>query len=157
MDLKRIDVKGIVQGVGFRPFVYRIAKENGLKGYVKNMGNYVEIVVSGNFNDIDTFLSDLKTKKPTLSQINDIKITNIYSNEIYKDFTIKLSENTKNEEEGTVPPDISICDDCLKEIMDNKNRRASYAFTACTNCGPRFTVIEKLPYDRENTSMNVNE
>lgn len=154
MDLKRIDVKGIVQGVGFRPFVYRIAKENGLKGYVKNMGNYVEIVVSGSSNEIDSFLSDLKTKKPTLSQINDIKITNIDSNEIYNDFTIKISENTVNEEEGTIPPDISICDDCLNEIMDNRNRRASYAFTACTNCGPRFTVIEKLPYDRENTSMN---
>ena len=95
-----------VQGVGFRPFVYRIAKENGLKGYVKNMGNYVEIVVSGSSNEIDSFLSDLKTKKPTLSQINDIKITNIDSNEIYNDFTIKISENTVNEEEGTIPPDI---------------------------------------------------
>ncbi|GAA0129252.1 carbamoyltransferase HypF [Methanococcus maripaludis] len=158
MTAKRIDVKGIVQGVGFRPFVYRIAKKNDLNGYVKNMGNYVEIVVSGKLNNIDAFLSDLKLEKPPLSKIDNISIEDIDENEnlneIYGDFTIKLSDTSKIEEEGTIPPDISICDECLKEIMDKKDRRSDYAFTACTNCGPRFTVIEKLPYDRENTSMN---
>ncbi|MBA2869295.1 carbamoyltransferase HypF [Methanococcus maripaludis] len=155
MTAKRIDVKGIVQGVGFRPFVYRIAKKNDLKGYVKNMGNYVEIVVSGELNNINAFLSDLKLEKPPLSKIDNISIEDMDKNlnEIYSDFTIKLSENSEIEEEGTIPPDISICDECLKEIMNKKDRRSNYAFTACTNCGPRFTVIEKLPYDRENTSM----
>ncbi|MBA2860241.1 carbamoyltransferase HypF [Methanococcus maripaludis] len=157
MTAKRIDVKGIVQGVGFRPFVYRIAKKNDLKGYVKNMGNYVEIVVSGELNNINAFLSDLKLEKPPLSKIDNISIEDIDENEnlneIYSDFTIKLSDTSEIEEEGTIPPDISICDECLKEIMNKKDRRSNYAFTACTNCGPRFTVIEKLPYDRENTSM----
>ncbi|ABO35833.1 (NiFe) hydrogenase maturation protein HypF [Methanococcus maripaludis C5] len=155
MITKRIDVKGIVQGVGFRPFVYRIAKKNDLKGYVKNMGNYVEIVVFGDLKNIDAFLSDLRLEKPPLSKIDKLSIENIDENlnEIYSDFTIKLSENSEIEEEGTTPPDISICGECLKEIMDKKDRRSNYAFTACTNCGPRFTVIEKLPYDRENTSM----
>lgn len=155
MTTKRIDVKGIVQGVGFRPFVYRIAKKNDMQGYVKNMGNYVEIVVSGELKNIDAFLSDLKLEKPPLSKIDSISIKNIDENlnEIYSDFTITLSENSEIEEEGTIPPDISICDECLKEIMDKTDRRSNYAFTACTNCGPRFTVIEKLPYDRENTSM----
>ncbi|MBA2840542.1 hydrogenase maturation protein HypF [Methanococcus maripaludis] len=155
MTAKRIDVKGIVQGVGFRPFVYRIAKKNDLKGYVKNMGNYVEIVVSGELNNINAFLSDLKLEKPPISKIDNISIEDMDKNlnEIYSDFTIKLSDTSEIEEEGTIPPDISICDECLKEIMNKKDRRSNYAFTACTNCGPRFTVIEKLPYDRENTSM----
>ncbi len=157
--IKKIIVKGIVQGVGFRPFVYRIAKNNNLKGYVKNMGNYVEIVVTGNKDDINSFLDDLMTKKPPLAQINEINVfdglnkLNKFSN--YDDFVIEKSqENNNNEEEGTIPPDIAICEDCLKEIMDKNDRRYRYPFTACTNCGARFTIVRELPYDRENTSMD---
>ncbi|WP_421077819.1 carbamoyltransferase HypF [Methanothermococcus sp. Ax23] len=157
--IKKIIVKGIVQGVGFRPFVYRIAKNNNLKGYVKNMGNYVEIVVMGNKDDINSFLDDLMTKKPPLAQINEINVfdelneSNYKSN--YEDFIIEKSqENKGNKEEGTIPPDVAICEDCLKEIMDKNDRRYRYPFTACTNCGARFTIVKELPYDRENTSMD---
>ena len=157
--IKKIIVKGIVQGVGFRPFVYRIAKNNNLKGYVKNMGNYVEIVVMGNKDDINSFLDDLMTKKPPLAQINEINVfdelneSNYKSN--YEDFIIEKSqENKGNKEEGTIPPDVAICEDCLKEIMDKNDRRYRYPFTACTNCGARFTIVRELPYDRENTSMD---
>jgi hydrogenase maturation protein HypF len=155
MAIKNIIIKGIVQGVGFRPFVYRIAQENRLKGYVKNMGNYVEIVVEGSEISIKSFLDDLKNKKPPLSQINEIKIKDIGHDLVgtYDNFSIEKSEKSPEDEEGTIPPDIAICDDCLKEMMDKNDVRCKYPFIACTNCGPRFTVIEKLPYDRENTSM----
>ncbi|WP_292461261.1 carbamoyltransferase HypF [Methanothermococcus sp.] len=157
--IKRIIVKGIVQGVGFRPFVYRIAKNNNLKGYVKNMGNYVEIVVMGNKDDINSFLDDLMTKKPPLAQINEINVFDELDESNYKfnynDFIIEKSqENKGNKEEGTIPPDVAICEDCLKEIMDKNDRRYRYPFTACTNCGARFTIVKELPYDRENTSMD---
>lgn len=149
----RIKVKGIVQGVGFRPFVYRIAKKNNLKGYVKNMGNYVEILIEGKKEDIRNFINDLKNKKPPLSRIDKLDIEEIKGIEEFDDFYIIKSENAKDEEEGTIPADVAICDDCLKEMLDKNDRRYRYPFIACTNCGPRFTIVEKLPYDRENTSM----
>ena len=150
----RIKVKGIVQGVGFRPFVYRIAKENNLKGYVKNLGNYVEIFVEGKKEDIERFINDLKNKKPPLSRIDRLDIEEIKDNiPNFDDFYIIKSENAKEEEEGTIPADVAICDDCLKEMFDINDRRYRYPFIACTNCGARFTIVEKLPYDRENTSM----
>ncbi|AEH07577.1 carbamoyltransferase HypF [Methanothermococcus okinawensis] len=160
--LKKIMVKGIVQGVGFRPFVYRIAKDNSLRGYVKNMGNYVEIVVIGNKTNINAFLDDLMNKKPPLAKINEIKVFDEVDESLYKyymdyynDFIIEKSqENNENNEEGTIPPDIAICEDCLKEIMDKNDRRYKYPFTACTNCGARFTIVKELPYDRDNTSMD---
>jgi hydrogenase maturation protein HypF len=155
--IKKITVKGIVQGVGFRPFVYRIAKNNNLRGYVKNMGNYVEIVVMGNKDNINSFLDDLMTKKPPLAQIDEINVFDELD-ELkfnYEDFIIEKSqENENNEEEGTIPPDVAICEDCLNEIMDKNDRRYRYPFTACTNCGARFTIVRELPYDRENTSMD---
>ncbi|ACV24887.1 carbamoyltransferase HypF [Methanocaldococcus fervens] len=149
----RIKVKGIVQGVGFRPFVYRIAKKNNLKGFVKNMGNYVEIVVEGKKEDIENFIKDLKNKKPPLSRIDKLDIEEINDNLSFDDFYIIKSEDSREEEEGTIPADVAICDDCLKEMFDKNDRRYRYPFTACTTCGPRFTIVEKLPYDRENTSM----
>ncbi|XRP96174.1 carbamoyltransferase HypF [Methanocaldococcus sp. 16A] len=149
----KIKVKGIVQGVGFRPFVYRIAKKNHLKGYVKNMGNYVEILIEGKKKNIEDFINDLKNKKPPLSRIDKLDIEEIKGVEEFNDFYIIRSEDTKDEEEGTIPADVAICDDCLKEMLDKKDRRYRYPFIACTNCGPRFTIVEKLPYDRENTSM----
>ncbi|MCS3900686.1 carbamoyltransferase HypF [Methanococcus voltae] len=167
--LKKIFVSGIVQGVGFRPFVYNIAKKNNLKGYVKNKGNFVEIVVNGNLKDINNFLINLKEEKPVLSKINKLEIEDIDTNndldndlnnkldgleELNKEFHIYSSQNVNNEVAGTIPPDIALCDDCIKELKDKKDIRYEYPFIACVNCGPRFTVIKKLPYDRENTSMD---
>jgi len=150
----KIKVKGIVQGVGFRPFVYRIAKKNQLTGYVKNMGNYVEIVVEGKEEDIKNFINELKNKKPPLSKIDELTIEKLHqSRKTFENFKIIKSETNEEEEEGTIPADVAICEDCLKEMFDKKDRRYRYPFIACTNCGARFTIVEKLPYDRENTSM----
>jgi hydrogenase maturation protein HypF len=150
----KINVTGIVQGVGFRPFVYRVAVQNGLAGYVRNRGDAgVEILIEGEEKSIQSFLRDLKEKKPPLAQIHDIITTKLTGeNERSKFAIIKSSE--KAELSGSViPPDIAICDDCLRELRDPKDPRHEYFFITCTNCGPRFTIIERLPYDRENTTM----
>ncbi len=149
-------VEGIVQGVGFRPTVYRIAKLMNLKGYVRNMGNIVEIVLQGSKDNINKFTEELKEKKPIQSEINDIKIEieeNSPETEIYNDFIIKESSDDICGS-AVIPPDMSICDECLDEIITSDDRHYQYPFTACTNCGPRFTLIDQVPYDRENTTMN---
>ncbi len=148
MMTKKIIVKGIVQGVGFRPFIYKLAKKYNLKGYVKNLGNVVEIVVEG--ENIDKFIEDIKTKKPKLAKIYSIESFFI-ERQNFKDFSILKSDDFKDE--GIIPADISICEDCLKEIFNKNDRRYRYPFNSCINCGPRFTIIYNLPYDRENTSM----
>lgn len=152
----RIEVKvsGIVQGVGFRPFVYRTAVNNNLTGYVRNRGDaYVEIVIEGNKINIDRFLRDLKDKKPPLAEIHDISIKHMQERNQFARFTIERS-STQSELSGSViPPDISICPQCLHEMRDPENRRHDYFFITCTDCGPRYTIIENLPYDRLNTTM----
>jgi len=149
-----IKVSGIVQGVGFRPFVYRIAVENGLVGYVRNRGDaVVEIIVEGKKSSVKRFLNDLKKKKPPLAQIYEI--TPKYAedkNEFEKFAILKSSENVEHSG-SVIPPDVSICDECLNELRDAKNKRYNYFFITCTNCGPRYTIIEGLPYDRPNTTM----
>lgn len=149
-------VEGIVQGVGFRPTVYRIAKALNLNGYVRNMGNIVEIKIQGNKDEINQFIEDLQTKKPIRSTINNITADiqpNDKQTQTYNNFTIQQSSNAIS---GTsvIPPDMSICDECLNEIKDNTDRHYQYPFTACTNCGPRFTLIRDVPYDRKNTTMD---
>ncbi|WP_432703547.1 carbamoyltransferase HypF [Methanothermobacter thermautotrophicus] len=149
----QLTVEGIVQGVGFRPAVYRLAHELGLTGYVRNMGNLVEIVLEGDEERIKRFIKRLKAEKPPISRITRInnEISAIDSPS-FSDFSIKESSS---ESSGTsvIPADVATCSRCLEEIMDENNRRYLYPFTACTDCGPRFTVIESIPYDRERTSM----
>lgn len=156
---KKIIIEGIVQGVGFRPFVYRIAKKHNLNGFVINNGGCVEVIIQGAPKNMTQFLNDLKNKKPELSKIDKINIDdmgNMEETTIYTDFTIKESKTQKESQKrtGTIPADVAICEECLKEMMDNNNRRHNYPFTACTNCGARFTVIKQIPYDRDNTSMD---
>ena len=150
----RIRVAGIVQGVGFRPFIYRIAIQNNLKGYVRNCGDAgVEIVVEGDKNKIENFLEDLNSKKPPLAKIHEVKVEFSPEKGEFNNFSI-LKSVEKTELSGSViPPDIAICNECLKEVRDPKNKRFDYFFITCTNCGPRFTIIERLPYDRPNTTM----
>ncbi|MGM0771753.1 MAG: carbamoyltransferase HypF [Halobacteriota archaeon] len=149
---RMINVSGVVQGVGFRPFVYHIARENTLCGYVKNTGNDVEIVAEGNKEDIDRFLHDLRSKKPPLSFIGQIRMkVSLVSN--FSDFSILDSEQDETSS-SIIPPDAAICSDCLREIYDQKDRHYRYPFTSCTNCGPRFSLLNSLPFDRENTSMD---
>jgi len=150
----KINVTGIVQGVGFRPFIYRIANKNNLRGYVRNNGDAgVEILLEGKERDINIFISELKTKLPPLAQIHDIIKTNIEGKNQYEDFIIEQS-TSQNELSGSIiPPDVAICNNCLVELRNPQNPRFEYFFITCTDCGPRFTIIEKLPYDRGNTTM----
>lgn len=150
----KVSVSGIVQGVGFRPFVYRVAVRNDLRGYVKNRGDAgVEILLEGGERAIGAFLKDLKEKNPPLTQIYDVRTMQLAGAERYHDFKIHESNNETELSGSVIPPDIAICEDCLKELRDPNDPRYEYFFITCTNCGPRFTIIEKLPYDRENTTM----
>ena len=156
METKQILVEGIVQGVGFRPFVYRIAVESSLKGYVRNLGNVVEIIVQGTHTDLEEFLFNLQNKLPPIAKINNIEIKDLNrEDEKYEDYISFDIMESADDFAGTsvIPPDVAICDNCLEEINDPENRRYKYPFNACTDCGPRFTVIEKVPYDRDNTTM----
>jgi hydrogenase maturation protein HypF len=149
-----IRVSGIVQGVGFRPFIYRIAVKNELVGYVRNRGDaVVEIVVEGSKNDIENFLKDLREKKPPLARVYQTKINYTKDRGGFKEFTILKSSEEIELSGSVIPPDVSICDECLSELRDPKNQRYNYFFITCTNCGPRYTIIEGLPYDRLNTTM----
>ncbi|MGB8779190.1 MAG: carbamoyltransferase HypF [Candidatus Bathyarchaeia archaeon] len=150
----RVKVTGIVQGVGFRPFIYRTAVHHGLTGYVRNRGDAgVEIFLEGKEQDINDFLTNLNVKKPPLAQIHEIVTTKIEGNNEYLGFTVKKSSNETELSGSVIPPDVAICDDCLGELRNPEDPRFDYFFITCTNCGPRFTIIEKLPYDRENTTM----
>jgi len=148
----RVTITGVVQGVGFRPFVYRVAKKNRITGYIKNAGNSVELLVDGHEQDIEEFLDTVRLNPPPLS-----KITNIYTvpcNENgFDDFYILKSEKNGGHD-SVMPPDIAICDPCLDDIFNKADKRYMYPFSVCTDCGPRFTIIESLPYDRENTTMS---
>lgn len=147
----RIKISGLVQGVGFRPFVYRLAKELGLKGWVSNSSQGVIIEIAGEGIIIDNFLRRLDTDKPAISKILSREIIET-ENINFPDFAIKESDSS-GDKIAVMLPDIAICPDCLKEIFNPANRRYLYPFTNCTNCGPRFSIIEDLPYDRANTTM----
>jgi hydrogenase maturation protein HypF len=148
---KNIRVNGIVQGVGFRPFVYKLACSHDLKGTVTNTSYGVTIHVEGAKKDIDCFSRDIIQKKPSLAHITDIRDQDIAVNG-FENFTI-LNSLADNPSSTLISPDISICDDCLLELLDPKDRRYRYPFVNCINCGPRYTIIDKIPYDRANTSM----
>ena len=150
---KKIVVKGIVQGVGFRPFIYKNATKNNLKGFVNNTSKGVFIEVEGYEEDITSFIEEIKHKPPVLSKVTDIKIID---KEIEGYTNFKIIESKEEEEAITLlSPDIATCDDCLADISDVNNRRYRYPFTNCTNCGPRFSITKKVPYDRGNTTMDV--
>ncbi len=148
----RFLVQGQVQGVGFRPFVFNLAKKYGLKGYVKNHYRGVEIVVCGGENRIENFVLDLKDKHPPMARILDIEREEIPEEEEFSSFVIKKSE--RGHGHGVlISPDIATCRDCLKELFDPHDRRFLFPFINCTNCGPRFTITRSIPYDRDQTSM----
>ncbi len=146
-----IRVCGVVQGVGFRPFVYRVAKGIGLFGEVNNDTLGVNIFINATPKEMEEFLQLLSKNTPPLAKIESIKSTQI-SPKLYYDFTIveSFSEGVTSTQ---IPPDVSICDACQKELYDPKNRRYLYPFITCTDCGVRYSIIENLPYDRTYTSM----
>ena len=150
-----IEVQGIIQGVGFRPFVYRTATSNRLSGYVRNRGDAsVEIVVEGRRERIDQFLQDLEAKKPPLSSIHLISTKFNEKGEGLTGFRVVESSSRRKLAGSAVPPDVGICDECSSELRTKEDPRHNYFFITCTNCGPRYTVIRRLPYDRENTTMD---
>jgi len=147
----RLQITGLVQGVGFRPFAYRLAEESGLNGYVLNDTSGVLIEVEGAKDMLDTFLLRIVKEKPGLSKIYSLQ--HAYLEDAgFNHFEIRESQET-GEKRASILPDIAVCDDCVHDITTPKNRRFIYPFTNCTNCGPRFTIIHALPYDRKNTSM----
>ncbi|HJX23294.1 MAG TPA: carbamoyltransferase HypF [Candidatus Bathyarchaeia archaeon] len=149
-----IIISGIVQGVGFRPFVYRIAVKNSLLGHVRNLGDArVEIVVEGPETRVERFLLELEEEKPPLSQIHDMKVKRSEDKGGLSAFAIQMSSLGRAIPGSSIPPDIGICGECLRELRDPANRRHEYFFITCTDCGPRFTIIRRLPYDRLNTTM----
>ena len=151
---KKIKVVGAVQGVGFRPFVYKIAKQFNLFGEVYNDSAGVVIVLQCTQIQLDKLLLSLNNDAPELSRIIDISIIENYQDDkVYKDFSI--SKSRKGKTSAVILPDACICNDCIDDITDKNNRRYGYAFTNCTNCGPRFSIIKQIPYDRKSTSMSV--
>ncbi|MGQ9706413.1 MAG: carbamoyltransferase HypF [bacterium] len=153
--VKRILISGIVQGVGFRPFVYNLAEKMKLVGFARNIGGGVEIVVlTDDECKIRWFVEKIKNEAPIGSRIDGVIVENAV-NEIVNTSSFKILESVGSERTSkAIPPDISVCENCLRELNDRANRRYQYPFISCTYCGPRFTVIEDLPYDRERTTMN---
>ncbi|MGB5684250.1 MAG: acylphosphatase, partial [Candidatus Electrothrix sp.] len=158
-----IRVQGLVQGVGFRPFVSRLATEMGLSGWVRNTSAKVEILLQGQTSIIENFLTRLTKEAPPLARIDAISSeldvsegqdTDLYANQ-YTNFTILPSADQpgKCQPITPVPPDASLCSDCAQELLTPSDRRYLYPFISCTNCGPRFTIIQDLPVDRQNTVM----
>jgi hydrogenase maturation protein HypF len=149
-----ITVTGIVQGVGFRPFVFRLARRFGLVGIVRNLGDAgVEIVVEGNKRAIEDFTLALSSEQPPFARIEDVKISWKQSSGEFSAFNVVESEKRGSGERSVLPPDLALCDDCRNEMLNPVDRRYLYPFITCVNCGPRFTIVEELPYDRARTSM----
>jgi len=148
-----IKVRGVVQGVGFRPFVFRLARANTLAGWVLNGEQGVEIFLEGADQGLKAFVQALKTEPPPAAQITDIEIRT--SNPVgCNEFTIR--ESRRNEQLSVrISPDLPVCEDCLRELFDPADKRHFYPYINCTSCGPRYTVIQGIPYDRSNTTMHA--
>lgn len=147
----RIHITGVVQGVGFRPFIYTLATRYALTGWVRNTSAGVDIEVCGPPDALTAFIESISAEAPPLSRIESIQTRPVASNG-YARFEIQHSV-VQDGAYQPISPDVATCDDCLAEIFDPSNRRYRYAFTNCTNCGPRFTIIQDIPYDRPSTTM----
>ncbi|UCC75839.1 MAG: carbamoyltransferase HypF, partial [Anaerolineales bacterium] len=147
-----IELTGVVQGVGFRPFVYNLALEHELRGWVRNTSAGVQIELEGVPGAVQAFARDLVAKAPPLARIESISVRDIAPKGV-SGFAILPSQPQAGAYQ-LVSPDIATCDDCLRELFDPKDRRERYPFINCTNCGPRFTIIKDIPYDRPKTTMH---
>ncbi len=151
MLTRRIEIQGIVQGVGFRPFVFNLAQRLGITGEVANTGSGVIIYAQGDDDQLTQFMHSLNNDAPPLAHIININTVEAPFRPL-TDFTIVASENS-HERSALISPDVAVCSDCLNEMNDSADRRYSHPFINCTNCGPRFTIIGDLPYDRPQTTM----
>ncbi len=148
---RRLTINGIVQGVGFRPFIYSLARDIGLVGSVYNTSDGVKVELQGNITQLDQFESRLHAEAPPLSTIISVDIEDITAQDD-SEFTIVASHDNTSVS-TLISPDVALCDDCKAELFEEKNSRYKYPFINCTNCGPRYTIIENIPYDRPFTSM----
>ena len=146
----RVQVRGQVQGVGFRPFVYRLAQELGLSGWVRNCGAGVELEVQGYSEQVDSLLRKLRQEHPPLARIDGVTVKRA---EVGPGQGFSILESSGGKTSTRIAPDTSICHDCLEELFTPGDRRYRYPFTNCTHCGPRYTIAARLPYDRAHTAM----
>ena len=147
----RVEVKGIVQGVGFRPFIYRLAHQWHLTGSIHNSESGVAIEVQGAAEDVAALLAALPSEAPPLARLDEIVIAELALRE---ESEFRIEHSTRSQAANTlISPDIATCSDCLRELLDPSDRRFGYPFLNCTNCGPRFTITRSVPYDRSQTSM----
>ena len=147
-DCLTISIQGIVQGVGFRPFVYKLASELSITGFVSNTSEGVIITAEG--HNLSCFVERIKQEAPPLARIMKMEIAPAEAGG-YAEFLIMQSSETGSF--TLISPDISICDACCKELFDCSDRRYLYPFINCTNCGPRYSITKAVPYDRKNTTM----
>ncbi|MDQ6825106.1 MAG: carbamoyltransferase HypF, partial [Candidatus Eremiobacteraeota bacterium] len=151
IEAKRVRVRGVVQGVGFRPFVYRLARDGGLAGWILNAESGVEIHVEGQTEAIDGFVRSIEAQPPPAARIAELAVARAD----FQGFTQFVIRESAKQGVPTVrvSPDLPVCAACLRELFDPADRRYSYPYINCTECGPRFTIIRELPYDRERTTM----
>src|SRR5208282_4891078 len=157
MDVRRqIEVSGIVQGVGFRPYIYRLATSRHLSGTIRNTSAGVTIEIQGPAETVQDFVEHLPAEAPPLARITNLAVREVpcFVVQIGGDQDFRIVHSAEGEEVRTlISPDVAICPDCLREMFDANDRRYRYPFINCTNCGPRFTIIRDIPYDRPSTSM----
>ena len=147
---KKIKLFGIVQGVGFRPFTHLAAEANNIKGTVSNKGSYVEILAKGEPEDMENFIKALSEEAPDRAIVLKVRAKDA---EPFEADDFKIIESEKEYGDIFVSPDIATCDKCREELFDKANRRYLHPFINCTQCGPRVTILDSMPYDRERTSM----
>ena len=154
IEALKIHVTGIVQGVGFRPFIYRLAKRLAVNGWVLNATDGVTIHAEAETRALDEFVLAISNDAPAASRVEEIALDEVPL-EDFTSFEIRFSDETEVEKTTLVSPDLATCDDCVRELFDPADKRYHYPFINCTNCGPRFTIIRELPYDRAKTSMGA--
>ena len=150
---RHLVIGGIVQGVGFRPFVYRLATRHGLTGWVNNATDGVHIEVEGAATELDAFIGTLQQEKPPQAEI--YSLTSYEIPDCHETAFNIVESEAPSAAVPFVSADIATCEDCRREIADPADRRYQYPFTNCTNCGPRYTIIRQTPYDRRSTSMDI--
>ena len=154
MERLSLKIRGIVQGVGFRPFIHKLVGSYGLRGYIKNTSSGVELELEGERSELERFVRDVPEKAPKLAVIESVEPE--YSAALVGFTGFEIRESKREASRNTlISPDICICDDCLRELFTPTDRRYRYPFINCTNCGPRFTIIKDVPYDRIKTSMGA--
>ncbi|MGZ8566322.1 MAG: acylphosphatase, partial [Actinomycetota bacterium] len=153
VEARQIEVHGVVQGVGFRPFVWRLAASHGVTGWVRNEGGRVTIHAEGSPSALDAFVSSVREDAPPLARPDHVRWWPVAAGG-HETFEVDRSADVPGGDR-LVSPDAATCSACLRELLDPRDRRYRYPFINCTDCGPRFTIIESLPYDRGRTSMRV--